>query len=63
MKTVIVDRKNCIGCTNCTQVCPKVFTMVDGKSMPDNEAFEPEKDENDVQMAIEQCPVQVISLQ
>ena len=59
VKKVLVDRENCIGCTNCTQVCPRIFSMEGGKSMPKNE---PNANETgDVQMAIDQCPVQVIS--
>ncbi len=59
MKTVLVDRENCIGCENCTLVCSQVFEMREGKSSPKNPV-----DDGliaDVDMAIAQCPVQVIS--
>ncbi len=57
--SVLVDRENCIGCTNCTRVCPNVFVMKEGKSMPMNP---PNNEENEmIQMAIDQCPVNVIS--
>ena len=59
MKTVLVDRENCIGCTNCTHVCPKIFEMKEGKSLPKRAAEESEIPE--VELAIAQCPVQVIS--
>ena len=57
-KIVYVDEPICIGCTLCTQVCPKVFEMKDdGKSHAKN----PEADsEENIQQAIDCCPVSCI---
>ncbi len=58
-KRIQVDRENCIGCTNCTRVCPNVFEMKDGKSFPKNQ---PKKEDlKNAELAIQQCPVNVIS--
>lgn len=55
---VEVDEKTCIGCTLCTQMCPKVFEMMDnGKARavhPDGD------DEAHIQTAIDACPVKCI---
>lgn len=57
-KKVYVDEETCIGCTLCTQICPKVFKMMDnGKSR----AVKPSGDKEDkIQQAIDACPVQCI---
>lgn len=61
MKSVVVDRRNCICCGNCTRVCPKIFEIVDGASMPKNEVLDLENDTESVDRAIAECPVNVIS--
>ncbi len=61
MKTVMVDRKNCIGCQNCTWVCPKIFQMAEGASVPNNEFFDITTDSELMDRAIAECPVSVIS--
>ncbi|MEI7510917.1 MAG: ferredoxin [Candidatus Peregrinibacteria bacterium] len=60
MKNVLVDRKNCIACGNCTHVCSEVFSIQDGASLPDNTQMR-EDLVSAVDTAIRQCPVQVIS--
>lgn len=59
-KSVHVDPGKCIGCALCTQLAPKTFEMKDnGKS----EALHPHGDDEDkIKQAIEQCPVDAISL-
>jgi ferredoxin len=58
-KGAYVDPDLCIGCMLCTQICPKVFEMQsDGKS----KAVNPISDtEENIQEAIDQCPVDAIS--
>jgi len=58
-KKAHVDEDACIGCMLCTQICPNVFEiMPDGKS----KAVNPQGDtENNIQEAIDQCPVDAIS--
>jgi ferredoxin len=56
-KIVYVDEPVCIGCTLCTQVCPKVFEMND-----DGKSFAKTQDdtEENIQQAIDSCPVNCI---
>ncbi|MFA6992168.1 MAG: ferredoxin [Candidatus Gracilibacteria bacterium] len=57
-KKVFVDIDVCIGCTLCTQMCPKVFAMKDdGKSHVSNPVGDTEKR---IQTAIDACPVNCI---
>ncbi|MEN3035481.1 MAG: ferredoxin [Candidatus Methanosuratincola sp.] len=53
-----VDRDLCIGCGNCTLVCPDVFKLdQEGKSRVINAA-----EKCDVDYAVSSCPVGAISL-
>jgi ferredoxin len=57
-KAPVVDEEICIGCGNCTVVCPRVFELVDEKSQvigPDYCGA------CNCQEAIDACPVQAIS--
>lgn len=57
---VKIDRKGCIGCGNCSSVCPEVFEMdKDGKAKV-KKGKEKAKD-TCVDKAIQECPVSVIS--
>ena len=57
-KKATVDQENCISCGLCVSTCPAVFRFgSSGKS----EAYNPTgASENDVQQAIDGCPVQCI---
>lgn len=58
-KKVIVDTKKCIGCGLCASIAPATFEMgSDGKSHAKNP---PKDSEEDVQRAIDGCPVKAIS--
>lgn len=61
MATPKVDVDACIGCGACVSVCPNVFEMGDdGKSHvkdPDG------ADEDDLQQAVDICPVDAIKLE
>ena len=53
-----VDRGLCIGCGNCTLICPEVFELdQEGKSRVINEAGK-----CDLDYAVSSCPVGAISL-
>ena len=54
-----VDQDTCIGCGTCVSLCPKVFKIGDtGKA----EVSDPAGDsEENIQMAIDSCPVAAIS--
>ncbi|MDI9608688.1 MAG: ferredoxin [Candidatus Verstraetearchaeota archaeon] len=53
-----VDRDLCIGCGNCTVVCPEVFELDhEGKSQVVNEMGK-----CDLEYAVSSCPVGAISL-
>ena len=57
-KTVYVEEDVCIGCTLCTQMCPKTFAMNDnGKSYVINPTGD---SENNVKQAASSCPVNCI---
>ncbi|MEM0475684.1 MAG: ferredoxin [Candidatus Norongarragalinales archaeon] len=57
-KTLVVEKKSCIGCGACASLCPKTFRIGgDGKS----EVFGSGDGEECVQRAIDVCPVQAIS--
>ncbi|MBU1196991.1 ferredoxin [Candidatus Micrarchaeota archaeon] len=57
-KVPFVDPETCIGCSACSAVCPDVFEMQeDGKSKAVNEASDSEEN---IQNAIDTCPVQAI---
>jgi len=60
MKKPKVDQEKCIGCGMCASLCPKVFKiMEDGKSHVISEDCK----ECDCQQAVENCPVNAISLE
>lgn len=58
-KIPVVDQENCISCGLCISTCPGVFHFnKSGKS----ECFDPAgATEQDIQRAIDGCPVQCIS--
>jgi ferredoxin len=59
MKRPWVDQESCISCGLCISVCPGVFRFDDaGKSECHDPAGAPEQD---IQSAIDGCPVQCIS--
>ncbi len=67
VKKAFVDKETCIGCTVCTETCPSVFTVkqdeefdLDYKSTPDD-SVDQVPIEQEVQDAIDSCPVQCIS--
>jgi len=58
-KVPAVDPEVCIGCSACSAICPNVFEMqAEGKSKAVN--GEADTEEN-IQRAIDTCPVQAIS--
>lgn len=58
-KTLVVDKKKCLGCGTCTVIAPKSFKLGDdGKTMVINP---PEDPEGKIQEAIDACPVSAIS--
>jgi ferredoxin len=59
MKAII--NEGCIGCGACANTCPKVFRMNDeGLAEVYNEVNE--DNINDVNAAVEVCPMQIISI-
>lgn len=58
---VVIDQDGCIGCGLCVNTCPEVFEMND-----DNIAEvykQPTEVTDEVQEAVDGCPVQVISIE
>lgn len=59
MKCPKVDKEKCVGCGACIALCPTVFTMGnDGKS---NVVKCDGASEDEIQQAVDACPVQAIS--
>ena len=57
-KKLYVDQDTCIGCTLCTQICPKVYKMNDeGKSEVTNQKGDKE---DKIEQSIKSCPVDCI---
>ena len=59
MKKAVVNQEDCISCGLCVSTCPGAFRFdSSGKS----ECFDPQgESEQDIQGAIDGCPVQCIS--
>ncbi|MEA4932708.1 MAG: ferredoxin [Lawsonibacter sp.] len=53
--------ENCIGCSLCPSICPKVFTMTDEGVAAARDEISPE-DEGLAQEAAESCPVSAIEI-
>jgi len=60
-KKIVVDCDACIGCGTCESIAPDYFEIVDGVSEV-KKAYD-EKDASDIDDAINNCPVQAISLE
>ena len=59
MTTPTVDSELCIGCGVCEEICPRVFEVVDEKSI----VIGPENcDSCDCDEAVVSCPVDAIEL-
>lgn len=61
MSKVTVDKKTCIGCGLCTQLCPKVFKKVGEKATVIAKAVSG-ADEACAKNAMSQCPVKAIKV-
>lgn len=59
-KKLVVDRETCIGCGSCEVTAPEYFEMKGGLSHV-KKAYD-EKDADLIEQAINECPVQAISL-
>ena len=60
---IFVDEITCIGCTNCAGVCPKTFQMQWEEHGRARAITQPGlEDANDVQDAIDSCPVNVATI-
>ena len=60
-RKITVDRETCIGCGNCQDICPEVFTLeADGKSHVKKGA---PLNKECVQEAAENCPVTAITVE
>ena len=56
----VIDTEACIACGNCEAVCPGVFRL--NESLGHSEVINPTgAPEDQIQLAIDQCPVQCIT--
>ena len=61
-KIPVIDTEACIACGNCEAVCPAVFHL--DESLGYSEVINPTgAPEDQIQLAIDQCPAQCISWQ
>ena len=61
-KVPVIDTEACIACGNCGEVCPDVFRL--NESLGHSEVINPTgAPEDQIQLAIDQCPAQCISWQ
>jgi ferredoxin len=62
MKKIVIDPDLCIGCGACTAFCPAVFKL-DVEARKAKVDQQPENiDDEEVQMAISNCPVSAIKI-
>lgn len=62
MKSVILNKDECLGCESCVQICPEVF----GFDQAESKAFVILAEggpEDKIQEAMDSCPVSCISWQ
>jgi len=62
MAKVVIDTDECVGCESCVELCPEVF----GFDEKEEKAYviKPEGGpEDEIQEAIDACPVECISLE
>ena len=58
----VIAADECIACSNCEQVCPEVFRL--NESLGHSEVINPHgAPEENIQEAMDQCPVQCIHWQ
>lgn len=57
----IVDRDLCVGCGLCSEICPDVFAMQEGKAVTKVDKV-PERVEENCRDAAQQCPVEAITV-
>ena len=58
-KMPVIEEEKCIACGNCEAVCPGVFRL--NEALGHSEVINPHgAPEEDIQQAIDQCPVQCI---
>ncbi len=63
-KKVVIKRDECIACGMCESIAPEIFTMgEDGMATTKKDTNLNEEELELVQEAIEQCPVEIISLE
>ncbi len=61
-KIPVIDTDECIACGNCEQVCPEVFRL--NEALGHSEVINPQgASEDQIQEAMDQCPVQCIHWQ
>lgn len=62
MAKVVIDTDECIGCQSCVEICPEVFGFDDDEEKA--YVIKPEGGpEDEIQEAIDSCPVECISLE
>jgi ferredoxin len=61
-KKVVIDADECVACGTCVEICPDVFQMDDGDDAA-RVTKETGGPEDQIQEAIDSCPVQCIRLE
>jgi len=61
MKKLVVDKNTCIGCGTCISLAPKIFKLADDGKV---QIVDQKGDfQEDIENAIDSCPVQAIKWQ
>lgn len=58
-RKVVIDQEECIGCETCVELCPEVFAF-DEEAEKARVIKETGGPENEIQEAIDSCPVECI---
>ena len=57
---IVIDQEKCIGCGTCAALAPETFSMDGEKALVSDEI----KDDKDtIQMTVDSCPTQAITLE
>ncbi len=61
-KKIVIDTDKCIGCNTCPLLCPDYFEL-DPNTYKAKVKKQPDQITDDIQQAIDSCPVSAIRLQ
>jgi ferredoxin len=57
-----INKKLCVGCEACVNICPEVFLMWGQYLKADIEVVQPERLKNAIRNAVDSCPASAIAI-